>query len=168
MLWDLEVLCFFYQERLEFVMEQIFHHSSSKELQNKLLKRKKKREWIQRKKARNRKEVTDLLAKREELSKIIDDQREVAKTREFSLIKVKRNETKMFQSSNFLFTHSRMKRNGVRLMHFWVKSAANKAKLNACNNFFSLLKICVVYEHAPWKPAVLCSLVKKILRVLRT
>lgn len=69
-------------------MEQINAHTSSKEIKEKVMKRKKKREWIKRKKEREKRVAEEALLKREQLNKLIDEEREAVLQKEFIKRKV--------------------------------------------------------------------------------
>ncbi|KAI9555826.1 hypothetical protein GHT06_018342 [Daphnia sinensis] len=69
------------KERIE-INEQMIHYSTSKRIQEKMDKRKEKRKWIKRKKERRRKETEKAIHRREELSIIIDEQRDIFRRNE--------------------------------------------------------------------------------------
>lgn len=69
-------------------MEQIDAHTSSKEMHEKILKRRRKREWIKRKKERQQRVAKEAWLKREELNRLIDEQREIVRQKELNKKKV--------------------------------------------------------------------------------
>lgn len=86
------LLSFSLQERLEYVNEQFIDRTNSRKTQEKILKRKVKREWIKRKKERQKKEGEETMQRREQLNMLIDDERDIIRRNELLRKTVRKSE----------------------------------------------------------------------------
>lgn len=68
---------FYWQDRLSFVMEQLSDASMLKVVKEKIEKRKKQRQWMKNRRERRKKEMIEAIDRRNEISKQVDEEREV-------------------------------------------------------------------------------------------
>ena len=76
------------KERLNFVMEQLKNPAAIATVKKELTKRKRKREWIKRRKLNLKQEAEEAIAKRSEMTREIDDKREMIRQKHAGKIRV--------------------------------------------------------------------------------
>jgi len=115
------------RERLNFVMEQLKNPAAIATVKKELTKRKRKREWIKRRKLNLKQEAEEAIAKRSEMTREIDDKREMIRQKHAG--KIRDLETR--REAELVLSEVRRKQNEANRLTMLLKSLKELRRLRA-------------------------------------